>query len=387
MKSIKYVALMGIILGFLSCKSQDSVFEEFIVPNGHKYPAPIQNPTVKSGNKRIELSFNRGIDYKVVKVRIFWSNYTDSVEIAITEDTEIVTKIIEPLAESTYTFMIHTYDAEGNVSVPVEITGRAYGNNYINSLANRVLKSAVYNGEIVTLNWYVPNKTEIVTNLTYSDAAGNSQIYVVEPSDDETILEDIDVLEPLIYSTVYKPDFTVIDEFHALPSRLMVDPYLLLPRSGWEVTYSSIQNHATVSPGNILDGDPETVWHSDPTAPNTFPHWLAVDLKNVFKVKQVILNTRSSINTMPGTVRHFMIQGSLDGATWTDYPPEDGSEYYFFQPIGLFRQTFSLEHILPEIQHIRLYMVDSHVDPAVNANQCRYAIISEFEVFAAYTKK
>jgi len=35
---MKKIILSGIILGFFSCTSQDSIYEEYLVPNGRSYP-------------------------------------------------------------------------------------------------------------------------------------------------------------------------------------------------------------------------------------------------------------------------------------------------------------------------------------------------------------
>src|SRR5690606_8281285 len=106
-----------------------------------------------SGDKRIKLSWLRGTDPRVQTARIFWNNYTDSVELTVPANVDTVSYVIESISENTYSFMIHTYDDEGNKSIPIEILGTVYGDNYRNLLSNRLQKSTYYVGQDLTLNW------------------------------------------------------------------------------------------------------------------------------------------------------------------------------------------------------------------------------------------
>ena len=214
MKNIAYIILTGIVLGCVSCKDQDSIYEEFLVPNGIVYPMPAQKAVAKPGNKRIEISWQNGVDPKVTKANIFWDNYTKSVEIDITPDMEIVSRIIDPIEENTYSFMIHTYDMDGNVSVPIEVMGKVYGDKYKNSLNNRVLMSGIWDVDLL-LNWFVADKTEVGVNVYYTDMSGAPKTRFVEPTETKTLITDFKLGTPLYYSTVFKPDTMAIDEFSA----------------------------------------------------------------------------------------------------------------------------------------------------------------------------
>ena len=233
MKNIAYIILMAIIMGLASCKSQDSIYEEFLVPNGLIYPQQATNVVAKSGNERIEISWDRGVDPKVVKAMIFWNNYTNSAEIGITSDMGVIIKEIKPIEENTYSFMIYTYDANGNISIPTEIIGRVYGKRYLSSLNNRILINTVFDGLDLMLNWYAANHTETGVDLFYTDADGNPQTYRVDPSETKTILLDFDPDKPLFYSTEYLPDSMAIDIFHAPTIEIKIDPVEIIPKNTW----------------------------------------------------------------------------------------------------------------------------------------------------------
>jgi len=212
MNKLAHIILAGIVLGFFSCKKQDGIYEEFLVPNGLVYPGQARNVVAKSGNERIEIEWQRGADPKVVKTRIFWNNYTDSVEVAINKSMDIISRII-PLPENSYSFMLHTYDIDGNISVPVETLGTVYGEAYLRSLNNRLIRSKSYSEstQTLTLEWNEAAKTETGVNLIHGD---NVPI-VIDRTETLTVIPDFDIDKSLFYNTMYKPDSLAIDTFYA----------------------------------------------------------------------------------------------------------------------------------------------------------------------------
>ncbi|MCO4294735.1 discoidin domain-containing protein [Solitalea sp. MAHUQ-68] len=86
--------------------------------------------------------------------------------------------------------------------------------------------------------------------------------------------------------------------------------------AGWIATASSEQTYweNTGLASAVLDGDPETYWHSQwaPESPE-FPHWLQFDMKTVRTVTKIAMFPRMWDER--GFTK-FKIEGSLDGATW-----------------------------------------------------------------------
>ena len=214
---MKKIILAGIILGFFSCKNQDSVYEEYIVPNGYYYPAKALDATAHPGRERIEISWKNGADPKVVKAGISWNNDTESVEVDVLSGADIISRMIDPIDENTYSFLIRTYDDKGNASVSVEVIGTVYGEEYERSLMNRSMKSAICdaNGNL-TIEWNAAADTEVGIALDYTDIDGNSKTWLVDdPTETITTISDFKAGEPLYCTTIYKPDSMAIDEFRA----------------------------------------------------------------------------------------------------------------------------------------------------------------------------
>ena len=233
-KNIMHITLTVIILGLPSCSNPERLYEEYIVPGGLSYPAKALDAAAYPGKERIEISWKNGVDPKVVKASISWNNETDRKEIDIQPGADVIRRIIEPLDENTYSFMIRTYDADGNVSIPVEVIGDVYGEVYESSLVNRILKEKLFDGsQGLTLEWFEASKTETGINLSYTDINGVPQTIFIDKLEMSTFIADFDVVEPLFYNTVYRPDSLAIDDFQAPTIEVQIDPNILIPKNTW----------------------------------------------------------------------------------------------------------------------------------------------------------
>ena len=216
MKNIVYTILAAVIFLLPSCKDPNSIFDEYIIPNGRSYPGMAIDAVAFPGKERVELSWKKGTDPKVVKARIFWNNGTDSVEVAVSKNADILSRIISPLSENTHSFFIRTYDDEGNVSVPVEVIGTVYGDIYQSSLFNRMIKSALCDSEdILQIEWNSADVTETGIYLNYTSINGDSKTLPIPNTETSTTIADLKVGSEILYQTAFKPDSQAIDEFYA----------------------------------------------------------------------------------------------------------------------------------------------------------------------------
>src|SRR5690606_11787782 len=98
-------------------------------------------------------------------------------------------------------------------SIPIEVMGTVYGDNYRGMLTNRLLKSTYYDGQDVKLNWGTGESSEVGIKLTWTDINGESRTTDVDTSETETLLPNFNINKPLSYSTTHKPDSLAIDVF------------------------------------------------------------------------------------------------------------------------------------------------------------------------------
>lgn len=320
MKNTIFIIFIGVILGLITCDSQTDIYKDYIVPNGLIYPGPAQSPIAHPGDERIKITWQRGTDPRVREARIFWNNYTDSVELDIAADIDTVIYTIDPISENTYSFMIHTFDDEGNKSIPVEVSGTVYGNNYRSMLTNRLLKSTYYDGQDLSLNWGAPENSEVGISLSWKDTKGNNQTTEIDPLDTETLLPYFDISKPLFYSTAYKPDSLAIDIFKATTVEKMIDPVTSIPKTTWiaKALPGDMGINSSYPLSHFWDGNTTNFMHSDGVT--SVPISFTWDMGMKAKLSHMKLWPRNHNDDRwnKGMPRLFEIYGSLD-------PNPDGS--------------------------------------------------------------
>lgn len=217
MRKIYYI-LLGLIfvLSYYSCEKMDDIYKEHVVPNGIIYPGKVTSPLVSAGKGRVLISWLKGTDPKVVKAKIFWNNFTDSVEIKITQDVDTIHYLIEELEENTYTFIIKTYDAERNVSIPVELSGNSYGSVYQSKLSNRRISSESAKNNVWTINWDRGDEANgaVFSEIIFKNNENEVQTVIIPIDENTTVINDILPGSEYKYRTIYLPEVNAIDTFY-----------------------------------------------------------------------------------------------------------------------------------------------------------------------------
>lgn len=359
------------LLSCFSCQKMDDNYKEYVVPDGIIYPGKATSPFVAAGEKRVRVSWLRSVDPKVEKARIYWNNYTDSVALDITHDMDTIRYLIDNLEENTYTFIIKTFDAKGNVSIPVEVSGRAYGPIYQAGLFNRnIVEEIVSEDDGWGITWEKGDidKGATFTELSFNDSKGENKTVITPIEDMGTVVTDFKGGE-YKYRTGYLPEKGAIDVFYSEYSVRTIPPQKI-KKSNWSITASSDARDSQApngAPEKAIDDNPTTFWHSQhkPSSPG-YPHWLAIDMKREVKVEYVELTHREAYPEQ--SFNRFMLQSSMDGTNWTDQGE------FGLEPVALKVQKFVLEE-KPTIRHIRIYMLQGGTV---------HAHLGEFSVYGSY---
>ncbi len=330
--------LIGTILLSPSCKKMDDTYKDFIVPSGKVYPAKAAHAKVYSGKNRVKVSWLASPDQTLEKARIFWNNFTDSIDITIPRDKDTINCLMSNLAENNYSFMIHTYDHEGNISVPVEVSGKSYGDLYQSSIYTRIIKSLTtdVSGK-VTIAWETADITNGAqdTKIWYTDLQGEEKTAIVASGQQEITIADYQFQTPFKYRTKYLPDSTCIDVFYS--DFIENEQYFTLEKKGWSIAAFSSQVNTTDANvvGNVIDGNSTTTrWHSANVA---YPHWVTIDFGGEVSVAKfgvwastVDVTAAPGFDVrLPGRVR---FEVSTDNTNWTnlgEFPFEVKNEQFF----------------------------------------------------------
>lgn len=324
MKKIdRIIIVLIVVISFFQCKEMDDPYKEYIVPNGITYPGKIVSPKARSGMERVEFNWLRGTDLNVTSACIYWNNFSDSVLIDIPADQDTITYLLQPLDEATYSFVIKTYDRNGNVSVPTEVNCKVYGDSYRSYLVNRGIQSHIVENGILKIEWSAADITNgmIRTDIQYRNQRGDSVIVRVPWNESSVSIPDYDTdSEFYRYKTYFLPDTLCIDTFMVAYEENT--PLSKLDKKDWVATCDSYEPNAQLPTGGpasfTIDDDLNTFWHTQHAeAMPGFPHWLAYDLKKKVEVTCVELNSRKTYFGEGFT--QFMIQGSNDGERWENY--------------------------------------------------------------------
>src|SRR6186713_2025734 len=175
MKSIYIIPSLLLFMLFSACKKMDSTYKQYVVVGGIPYTGKAKSPKAYAGHNRVKITWLRGADPNVTKARIFWNNYTDSVEVLIKDDADTISVIIDNLPEKDYSFEIKTYDNKGVPSIPVELLSGAFGDRYQSQLLTRPVNSVLLDkNDKLTIKWGNAGISNgaIFTELTYTDLTG-----------------------------------------------------------------------------------------------------------------------------------------------------------------------------------------------------------------------
>ncbi len=213
-----------IIFLFLTDCSEMDDYKDYIREGEVSYTGQISDVVAFPGYERIQLTGLLVSDPKIEKVKLFWDNYTDSVEQDITrsEGVDTVTFLLEGLVENVYNFVFYTIDREGNYSVPVNKTGTVYGERYRLSLSDRLVKSTIPSDSGLTVIW---GETNYLKGVQYTEVVFTTNedqqdtLYQLPLADADSIRVDTQFLpdyklETPVYSrSFFKPTDLCIDLF------------------------------------------------------------------------------------------------------------------------------------------------------------------------------
>ncbi|MBE8721993.1 DUF4998 domain-containing protein [Sphingobacterium pedocola] len=214
----KILLLAILVVIFLSgCRKMDSTYEQYVERGGRIYTAKPSNVTVQGGLNRIKISWPRGVDPNIVKARISWNTNADFADIAIVPSLDTISHTIDNLTEDNYSFVIVTYDQDGNSSVPLEIFGNTYGNRYQARLLDRpILTAAQMRNGTMFIAWGQADTVSgaFASEIKYVNLLGDTVLKRTDFLLDTTIFQDYKKETSIFYRTLFLPTANALDTFY-----------------------------------------------------------------------------------------------------------------------------------------------------------------------------
>lgn len=113
------------------------------------------------------------------------------------------------------TFKFINYDANMKYkSLTVEALGSAYGDDYQESIQNRILNGTSYENGVLTIDWLSTGSTQIqYTEIVYTTTEGEQATYKLMPTD-TTCSFGVQAGSTVRYRSVFLPDENSVDLFY-----------------------------------------------------------------------------------------------------------------------------------------------------------------------------
>jgi hypothetical protein len=320
----------------------DHTYKDFWKDGELKYPAPADSVKVFPGRNRIGFEWQIVADPSIVSAKMYWNNKKDSmvIPVEITGQNNITSVMLDNLKEGTYSFTIYTYDAKGNVSIPREATGKAYGKTYENSLLRRIVRDAYFENSFMYVVWgEAADATSYGSELTYRTTGDGQRTIQVSAAADTTVVTDYDTESGSFeYRTAFIPVPTALDTFYtSFKSVKVKGPIRELPRTGWTVSASSwdtrypADNANPRTPEMVLDGLTTTRWVNGISPVQTdYPHWIAVDMKNTADAYGIVM-FGGNVNETPSLIEIWVSENETEWTSMGTYSVKRGSEYQYFE--------------------------------------------------------
>lgn len=229
-----YLFLLTTLL-VISCTTDIyDTFDEFIDDSGSSVsvgkPGMIKT---QPGNERILFHIPVNSDPKITKGIISWNNSDDMQSFDVTTRDTIPLMINIP--EGNYNFVVWFEDPSGQKSLTTEHTASVFGPNYQSGLRNRSIDNMTSIGKILEIGWASAEESILSTTLTYTTTDGVTDTIIIDPNDNQSLIEDFSVNGSFFLQTYHIPDSAAIDTFLAptkefsFPSSYKLDPSLMTP--------------------------------------------------------------------------------------------------------------------------------------------------------------
>ncbi|GGE17189.1 hypothetical protein GCM10011516_13620 [Sphingobacterium cellulitidis] len=286
LKKYIYFAAGIILLAIFSqsCRKWDD-YKKYIEDGEKIYPSKASDIKAHPGNGRVLLAWKKELDESVTKFRVFWNNGNDSSEVDASKFKigDTVKHYIDKLKESSYTFTIYSYDANGNRSVATEIPPvNIYGSKYQAALLNRPVKKVDYLADKsqLTIEWGTPDTIYMHTEIKYVDSQNKARVLVIGPEDVTTDLS-WKLGTKVYYKSTYLPITGAIDSFQNVNQDSILVQNIMVPKEKW--VKINLPNDIPADGygtklSNIWDGQLGSfpnIYHSEG---GSIPHHFTIDL-------------------------------------------------------------------------------------------------------------
>jgi len=292
---LKYILLFAALwLVIAACEKDATSYRDYLAGAEKVYPGLPSGITTATGNYRIQLTWKPSPDPSISHYRVFWNNGKDSVQVSPGKpvNDSLVSVVIQGLTEYTYTFVIYSYDAKGNRSIPIEVSNvKVYGDNYKQGLTNRYLNTAapyVLLDQGIVLNFLDADTINVGTSIRYTTKNNMDSTVSITADQSSIMLFNYLPGTKVYFQSAYIPTYNSIDTFYTSYEdslaniispldKSLFSPVILPNDVGY---YDSYNNLTQLWNGNTSPTSYPDIYHSDASHP--LPHHFTFDLGKTY---------------------------------------------------------------------------------------------------------
>ena len=215
-------------VSFFSCDEMNSIHQQYLDQEKKIYLGKTDSINAFSGKERIKLVWYYNSDPRITETVIYWNQGQDSivkpfvrVNAGVQKDSVLIDNLL-----GTYVFTIFNRNDFGDKSIPVQVQGTAYGDNYVEELKPRAISAmtitafdAAAKTSKVKIEWVNASAQNLRTKLVYKNQiTGELVVLLVNNSDKITEIEGVgnDLGNPdhmLQLTSFFVPQVGAIDTF------------------------------------------------------------------------------------------------------------------------------------------------------------------------------
>lgn len=330
-KTFIAIILAGLLFLINACSKMDDYKKEFLNGGEIIYAGALDTIITQPGYKRINLKLVLGKDQQVTKVKAYWNDFRDSMEIAVarpaTSDT--VNMLVTGLEGRSYTFSVYTMDKANNKSVARVVTETAYSDEYVNALPNRTILSVAANANVdsMLVKWNEANTGQVFTELTYTSLANETKKVRISASVYTSAWGELDYLggSQLSYRSAYLPKANAFDTFWVVTPSVITLPALPPYERQFQKSLFAIYRLPTdIGPSQYTTWPMTNLWNGlitgtgYATAVGPTPVWFTFDMGQSAKINRFMYWMPQDRIFNLEAVKKFEIYGS-------NQPAADGS--------------------------------------------------------------
>lgn len=214
------------------CDDKVDYLKEFTNGEEIRYAGKVNGLVYRAGENRLALQFVLGSDPDVDRAVVYWNLKNDSAAISIDRASlrnDTVVYMLENMPENLYSFELYTYDASGNKSVPVYLSGKTYGEKFRSSLYHREIDTeagvngfSVMQGNDLKLAFTDSLLTSVAVKVEYTDTSGRLRTAYVRNEEMYAVLKAVKRSTELTFTTCHLPEPDAVDTFALEPRRITV---------------------------------------------------------------------------------------------------------------------------------------------------------------------